>query len=134
MTMRRYFFAALVLCIAGQLSAQGVFDALRFNDNSINGTARYMSMAGAFGALGGDPTSILDKPAGLSIYRGSEVTFTLNAIPSVSESNWGRRVSTNEFQKQKFNKDCFLTNLKRRIRKKKAKPRLNENLKNVSLK
>ena len=69
-TMRRFCFAAFLLCFVGQLSAQGLFDALRFSDNSINGTARYMSMAGAFGALGGDPTSIMDNPAGLAIYRG----------------------------------------------------------------
>ena len=60
MTMRRYFFAAFVLFFAGQLSAQGLFEAFRYGETTLNGTARYMSMAGAFGALGGDPTSILD--------------------------------------------------------------------------
>lgn len=59
----------LILWLAGMsVSAQGIFDALRYADNSINGTARYMSMAGAFTALGGDASSIHDNPAGLGIY------------------------------------------------------------------
>lgn len=58
-------------------SAQTAVDAARFGASSISGTARYRSMAGAFGALGGDPTCMNDNPAGLAIYRGTSlVTLT----------------------------------------------------------
>ena len=36
------------------------------------------------GALGGDPSAVLDNPAALGIYRSSELSFTLNATPSVT--------------------------------------------------
>ena len=70
--MKRYIFSLACVVLGATVSAQGIFDALRYADNSINGTARYMSMAGAFGALGGDASSIVDNPAGLGIYRSSE--------------------------------------------------------------
>ena len=53
-------------------------------NTDILGTARYMSMAGSMGALGGDPSAVLDNPAALGIYRSSELSFTLNATPSVT--------------------------------------------------
>ncbi len=60
------------------MNAQGVTDLLKLSDNTIMGTARYMGMAGSFGALGGDASSIIDNPAGLAVYRSSEATFTLS--------------------------------------------------------
>ncbi|MBQ5926243.1 MAG: hypothetical protein IIX03_05955, partial [Paludibacteraceae bacterium] len=66
--------------------SQGLMDASRMANTDIMGTARYMSMAGSMGALGGDPSAIFDNPAALGIYRSSEFSFTLNATPSVSRS------------------------------------------------
>ncbi len=63
--------------MATAASAQNVVDASRFSETSLSGTARYRSMGGAFGAVGGDATAMNDNPAGLGIYRGtSEVSFT----------------------------------------------------------
>jgi hypothetical protein len=70
------------------LIAQTEFDALKYVQTDINGTARYMSMAGAFGALGGDPSAIKDNPAGLGIYRRSEITGSLNILMQNTTSNW----------------------------------------------
>ena len=61
-------------------------DASRYANTDIMGTARYMSMAGSMGALGGDPSAVLDNPAALGIYRSSELSFTLNATPSVTSA------------------------------------------------
>lgn len=41
-----------------------------------NGTARFVSMGGAFGSLGSDFSSICINPAGLGVYKSSEITFT----------------------------------------------------------
>ena len=57
--------------------AQGEMDAYKFSQYDISGTARYMSMGGAFGALGGDISSMRTNPAGLGIYRSSEVLTTM---------------------------------------------------------
>ncbi|MHC1705089.1 MAG: OmpP1/FadL family transporter [Tenuifilaceae bacterium] len=59
-----------------QSFAQSPSDALNFSQTFNGGTARFVSMGGAFGALGGDFGSLSYNPAGLGIYRTSEFTFT----------------------------------------------------------
>jgi hypothetical protein len=58
------------------IHAQDLADALRFSNFQIQGTARAGGMGNAFGALGGDFTSISINPAGLGLYRSSEFVFT----------------------------------------------------------
>ncbi len=66
------------LLIASSLSCmgQGALDALPMTTSQLKGTARYTAMGGAFGALGGDISTIRQNPAGLGIYRSSEITVT----------------------------------------------------------
>lgn len=77
--MKKYILPVLGL-IAIPMGAQNtIVDATRFGSNNIAGTARYRAMGGAFGALGGDPSSMSDNPAGMGVFRGtSEITFTPN--------------------------------------------------------
>lgn len=71
------FLAAMLVPFS--LFAQGEMDALRYSENDLTGgTARGMAMAGAFGALGGDITGIAINPAGIGVYRSSEIVGTLN--------------------------------------------------------
>lgn len=95
--MKRNIITLTLLLFGISVSAQGIFDALRYADNSINGTARYMSMAGAFGALGGDASSIVDNPAGLAIYRSSEMTITGNFMTVQTNSKWDQAASGSKF-------------------------------------
>lgn len=81
---RIIIFLNCALCIVHCTFSQGLMDASRMANTDIMGTARYMSMAGSMGALGGDPSAVLDNPAALGIYRSSELSFTLNATPSVT--------------------------------------------------
>lgn len=60
------------------LHAQGELDAYRFSKEDLHGTARAMSMGGAFGALGGDQTGVSINPAGIAVYRSSEVVGTFD--------------------------------------------------------
>lgn len=55
---------------------QNAEDALRYSQTSVTGTARFSSMGGAFGALGGDFSSLSTNPAGLAVFRKAELTFT----------------------------------------------------------
>lgn len=59
-------------------SAQYTFDALQLSQTELRGTSRYMSMAGAFGALGGDISVINQNPAGIGVYRSSDLGITLS--------------------------------------------------------
>jgi hypothetical protein len=58
------------------LFAQNVDDALRYSQVFYGGTARFMSMGGAFTALGGDISSLSQNPAGIGVFRSSEMTVT----------------------------------------------------------
>jgi hypothetical protein len=70
-----YFFTGLI-CSANVLMAQTVDDALRFSQTQVFGTARHTSMGGALGALGGDFSVTSTNPAGLAVYRKSEISIT----------------------------------------------------------
>lgn len=54
------------------------YDAMLFSKQEINGTARFVGVSGAMGALGGDASTIFYNPAGIGIYRSSEFTASLN--------------------------------------------------------
>lgn len=59
-------------------SAQATFDVLKMSETELSGTSRYMSMAGAFGALGGDVSAISQNPGGIGVYRSSDISATMN--------------------------------------------------------
>jgi hypothetical protein len=56
--------------------AQDMSDALRYSNYRISGTARSQAMGNAFGALGGDFSSLSINPAGAAVYRSSEFSFS----------------------------------------------------------
>ena len=61
--------AALGLLIAAPMSAQTVYDAAKITNKDLNGTARFVGMGGAMGALGGDISTIGTNPAGIGVIR-----------------------------------------------------------------
>lgn len=77
MIKRSYILLILLLLLAwsGGSMAQ---DNARLAERTINGTARYVGMAGAMTAIGGDPSASLDNPAGLGLYRRSELMLTVD--------------------------------------------------------
>lgn len=77
--MKKFAYTVVTLfLLTSSVWAQGEVDALRFSREDLHGTARSMSMGGAFGALGGDMTGVTTNPAGIAVYRSSEVVGTLN--------------------------------------------------------
>lgn len=58
----KIFFATILMLLSfSAAKAQSIFDISGLNTPRLNGTARYMGMAGSFGALGGDASAILDN-------------------------------------------------------------------------
>lgn len=87
----------------GTAFAQGMMDAYKFSQYDLTGTARYLGMGGAFGALGGDISAMGTNPAGLGIYRSSEIVTTLSLSAIKTNTNWtGTEMGAN---KTKFNFD-----------------------------
>ena len=56
--------------------AQDITDAVRYSNNQIQGTARFRAMGGAFGALGGDMSSVTINPAGSAIFNASHASVS----------------------------------------------------------
>ena len=62
----------LFFCISTlSLMSQNISDALNYTNNNIDGSARFSAMGGAFGALGGEISSISANPAGSAIFNNS---------------------------------------------------------------
>ena len=77
--MRRSLYILLLISLflgrAGVGFSQTYY---RLGDRTIMGTARYVGMGGAMTAIGGDPSAVLDNPAGLGLYRRHEVMLTFD--------------------------------------------------------
>jgi hypothetical protein len=121
--MKKNILAIAVILNCLFLTAQTEFDALKVVQSDITGTARYMSMAGAFGALGGDVSAIKDNPAGLGIYRSSEMTGTLNLMVQNSNSIWNATNGSDNMNKMRFNNFSYV----------KATPTYNSEVSNIGL-
>lgn len=76
--MKKIYLLALGLATPFISNAQSAIDAFRLAQPDMKGTARYMGMGGAFGALGGDLSSISTNPAGIGVYRRSEIGATMD--------------------------------------------------------
>lgn len=83
--MKKIFFSILCSAAIYPVLAQNIVDAGRFGTTDISGTARYRSMAGAFGALGGDATCMSDNPAGIGVYRGTSL-FTFSPTLQITKT------------------------------------------------
>ncbi|MDL5514691.1 outer membrane protein transport protein [Arenibacter sp. M-2] len=71
---RNYTFILLLVCAFA--SAQNINDVLRLNGEGSYGTARFQGLNGAFGALGGDLSSLNVNPAGSAVFNNSLLSLT----------------------------------------------------------
>lgn len=75
--MKRYLIITIIATLTVYSGySQNAGDALRYSRLFTGGTARFMSMGGAFGALGADFTVLSTNPGGLGVYKSSELSFT----------------------------------------------------------
>lgn len=58
------------------LGAQNMYEIAPLMQNGLTGTSRYISMAGSMGALGADMSVMGSNPAGIALYRKSDVALT----------------------------------------------------------
>ena len=70
------------------IHAQSMNDLLRFSRTELNGTARYVSMGGAFNALGGDFSAIKDNPAAAAVFINSEIGLTGNTLENKIDAKY----------------------------------------------
>lgn len=96
--MKRYIFLPF-LAVAFTAQAQDSYTNERLVNNSsdVIGTARYVGMGGALGALGADMSVISWNPAGIGLYRKNDIAMTMGGL-------WGKSF-INEENRGKFTFD-----------------------------
>ncbi|MFV0390672.1 MAG: OmpP1/FadL family transporter [Paludibacteraceae bacterium] len=107
--MRKSILILSCLLLGITVSAQTEYDALRMAQPGIFGTARYMSMGGAFGALGGDASALKDNPGGLGVYRSGEISATLSGMFQSANADWyGQQEAAISGLNLKFNHFAYI--------------------------
>lgn len=101
--------ASLLIAALASASAQSEFDALKFNSTDIVGSARFVGMGGAMGALGGDPSSININPAGLGVYRSfMEISLGMGVNINKTSADWGGTTTNDSRTHVPFNHASFI--------------------------
>ncbi len=88
------FITGIGLICAISATAQNDIDALRYSQITFGGTARFSSMAGSMGALGGDISTLTFNPAGIGIFRKSELSITPSIFSQTTSSTYNNTNST----------------------------------------
>ncbi|MFA6701081.1 MAG: outer membrane protein transport protein [Dysgonamonadaceae bacterium] len=79
------FLLLFALLFSFHSFGQGEVEANMISRGDLYGTARGLAMGGAFGALGGDQTGVAINPAGIAVYRSSEIAGTLTTSRETSK-------------------------------------------------
>lgn len=75
-------------------SAQDVTEAYNLSNLKVQGTARSMGFGNALGSVGGDFSSLSVNPAGLGVYRSSELMFTPSLRLNSANSEYAGTTTT----------------------------------------
>ena len=75
--MKKILTSIILLVQGFSAHCQSFEDALRYSDMKLEGSARFIGMGGAFGALGADLSATHINPAGIARYSKHDFAFTL---------------------------------------------------------
>ena len=102
--MKQLFIIATLFVVTSMSYSQSLDYqdlALIFSQDDVNGSARFTGMSGAFGAVGGDISSISINPAGIAMYNNSAFSGTFNSRETdITSTYYGNPLTT---QDQFFN-------------------------------
>lgn len=74
--------------------AQNDIDAMRYSQITFGGTARFASMAGSMGALGGDISTLSFNPAGIAIFKKTELSISTAVFSQTTNSVYNANSSS----------------------------------------
>ena len=86
--MKRINIFATLTMLASVVSAQTQYDAARITGTELNGTARFVGMGGAMGALGADISVIGTNPAGIALFRSHNVSTSFGFNKNMTSSTF----------------------------------------------
>lgn len=89
--MKKFIFTAALLAAASTYAQQDLNTAssvLKYATDNQTGTARFRAMSGAFGAVGGDLSSIAINPAGSAVFLFNTGTATVSSYNTANKANY----------------------------------------------
>ena len=93
--MKKNLIITLIYFSLNNFHAQDLNSALLFSSGETLGTARFKSMSGAFGALGGDLSAVSINPAGSTIFNSSQGTLTAGTNNNSFDLTYANSINTN---------------------------------------
>jgi hypothetical protein len=104
--MKTILFSVCLLCAFTFAQAQTDVDALRYSFIQPISSARSAAMGGSFSALGADISCLSTNPAGMGLYRSSELTIS----PMLNTSSYKTTFGTNNQSNTEFSNTFRLSN------------------------
>lgn len=96
--MKRIIFLLIAALFVSNVSGQGITDGLRYATDATLGSARFTAMSGAFGALGGDLSSVAFNPAGSAVFITNDMSVSLGVLDRQNDAVYfntlGRAIDT----------------------------------------
>ncbi len=87
-----FLITAIIIVLSSQ--SQNQMDVFRYSDFGSSGSIRAMGMAGAYGAVGADPSAVYLNPAGIGVYRSGVIDMGAKLITGFQTSNWNQQSMT----------------------------------------
>ena len=86
--IKKILFPFLFICLFhNNINSQNIYDAVNYSLSDFQGTARYNSMSGSFGALGGDLTAISTNPAGSAVFNNGHFSISFGSDKKLNHAN-----------------------------------------------
>ena len=106
--MKRLNIFAVLTMSASALFAQTQYDAARITGTELNGTARFVGMGGAMGALGADISVIGTNPAGIALFRSHNVSTSFGFNKNMTSSTFNGTKVNDSRTKASFDQIGFV--------------------------
>lgn len=93
--MKKILSMAVMSVALMPAAAQDTYENVNMQGGDLNGTARYVGMGGALEALGADISTIGTNPAGLGLFRHSNVSLSLGTVTQQGVNKFDNLAKTN---------------------------------------
>ena len=93
--MKKYIYMAVCAFAALPMTAQETYENARLMEQDLNGTARYVGMGGAMEALGADISPISSNPAGIGLFRSSNISGSFGVVSQAEGEDYRTGDKTN---------------------------------------
>ena len=93
--MKKIIISAMALALVLQAAAQDTYESARLLGSDLNGTARYVGMGGAMEALGADISTMSTNPAGIGLFRHSNVSTSFGFVSQADAKEFDGLSKTN---------------------------------------